>query len=128
MDINKKLIIQTKWAEVSKSIVDISDDELIERIEHHANALLEAQTAYECVKAERNERAKNLRSKFAREQSESDRLYSPRPNDKIEYDRKAREEKVTLTKDEKAIAKLMEFGLSKEDAMKTLADGKKAKV
>ena len=128
MDLHKKQIITAKWAEVSSDLTGLSDDELVDRIKQYEDVLTAAQTAYECAKEERHSRAKNLRSKFANEQRENDRLYIPKPADKLAYDKKAREEKVKLSADEKAVQKLMSFGMSEAEAIEVLTKGKEGKV
>lgn len=125
---SKLEIIKIKWAETTTACKDLSDDELILRITELERLHVEAQTALEAARQIGNSRRDDMRSKFSESQREQDRKYSPKPMDKVAFDKKARQEKVAVGKDDKAIEMMMSLGLSADEARARLNMAKSGKV
>lgn len=120
----KRIIVKTKWAEVTRHITTMSDEELLQHITEKEAEHTAAQTALECVRHEIDRRRNDVKSRMLIIQSEEDRKYRPKPQDKVEFDKKAREDKVKVSKEEKAILQMMNLGLSREAAEKAFNDAK----
>ena len=129
LDKESKLeMIKIKWAETIEVCKNLTDDELILRITELERIHVEAQTALEAARQVGNTRKDNARSKFAEMQREQDRKYSPKPVDKVAFDKKARQEKVAVDKNEKAIESMVKtLGLTPEAARQILINAKRIK-
>lgn len=123
--LERKNLIRTKWAETAKSLIEVSDEELVQIISDYEKNLVLAQTVFEAAKAENNRRYENRGKARTEAQRQLDRQYSPKPQDRVEFDKKKREEKVTVSKEEAAIQKIMAMGLKREVAEAMIAAGRK---
>lgn len=124
----KESFIKVEWAKATAHVITLTDEELIAKITEYELLHIQAQTQLEAARHEAKRRTSDSKSKFAAEQRELDRKYQPQPADKIEFDRKAREEKVSLSKDDKAIETMMKLGISREKAEEMFYAAKKGKV
>lgn len=124
---SKAEIIKIKWAETVQHVITLTDEELIQRITEYERTHVEAQTALECARHEAKRRADSMKGEIAERQRELDRKYQPKPQDRVEFDKKAKAEKISLSKDEKAIQTMMSFGLSRDEAVKRFNDAKAGK-
>ena len=125
MEMNTKAsIVKFKWAEVMTHINTLTDEELLQRVTEYERAHVEAQTALEAAKHEIDRRRNDVKSRMYAIQTEEDRKYRPKPQDKIEFDKKAREDKIKVSKEDKAIEKLMSLGFDRETAEKMFNEAK----
>lgn len=124
MDLERKERITANWAETARACIQLSDEELIQRITEYELLVEKAQTQLEAARKVNDDRRQKNKDARTAAQREQDRKYIPKPADKIEFDKKARAEKVQLSAEEKAIQKMMSFGLSREAAIKSLNDAK----